>query len=95
MRNISVQETISELIKSDVRLKYKYDFLEVLRAMNILQPWEISDYLKLIGNKRENKLEDIEEDEINVFKKNFNSQIQRLDLSKEEVMDIVESLYCQ
>jgi len=36
---------------------------------------------------------DIEKDELYTFKRLLNSQIQRLDLSKEEVIGIVESLY--
>ena len=36
---------------------------------------------------------DIEKVEINIFKKELNSYIQRLDLTKEEVIKIVESLY--
>jgi len=35
----------------------------------------------------------IEKTEINIFKKDLNSQIQRLGLRKEEVIKIVESLY--
>lgn len=35
----------------------------------------------------------IEKSEINIFKKELNSQIQRLDLTKEEVIKIVESFY--
>ena len=36
---------------------------------------------------------DIEKIEINIFKKELNSYIQRLSLTKEEVIRIVESLY--
>lgn len=36
---------------------------------------------------------DIEKIEINIFKKELNSHIQRLSLEKEEVIRIVESLY--
>lgn len=36
---------------------------------------------------------DIEKIEINIFKKELNSYIQRLSLEKEEVIRIVESLY--
>ena len=36
---------------------------------------------------------DIEKIEINIFKKELNSSIQRLSLAKEEVIKIVESLY--
>ena len=36
---------------------------------------------------------DIEKIEINIFKKELNSSIQRLSLTKEEVIRIVESLY--
>ena len=36
---------------------------------------------------------DIEKNEINIFKKELNSSIQRLSLAKEEVIKIVESLY--
>ena len=36
---------------------------------------------------------DIEKIEINIFKKELNSYIQRLNLTKEEVIKIVESLY--
>ena len=36
---------------------------------------------------------DIEKNEINIFKKELNSYIQRLALTKEEVIKIVESLY--
>ena len=36
---------------------------------------------------------DIEKTEINIFKKELNSYIQRLSLTKEEVIRIVESLY--
>ena len=36
---------------------------------------------------------DIEKNEINIFKNELNSYIQRLSLEKEEVIRIVESLY--
>ena len=36
---------------------------------------------------------DIEKNEINIFKKELNSYIQRLALTKEEVIRMVESLY--
>ena len=36
---------------------------------------------------------DIEKNEINIFKNDLNSSIQRLSLAKEEVIKIVESLY--
>lgn len=57
-------------------------------------------WLKLIGKSElplvERYIEsnsDIEKIEINIFKKELNSHIQRLSLTKEEVLNIVENLY--
>lgn len=48
MRNIYINQAIRELQDSDIKYKHKIEFLEVLRALEILHPWEVSDFIKLL-----------------------------------------------
>lgn len=50
MLNIRIDSLINKTINSDLKYISKCELIHILRAMDIIEPWEESDYIKRISN---------------------------------------------